>query len=114
MILMKKSMLVFMSCIFCVFAANAGFLSGLKMTVYYPYQVRTVMPMTGPSVVQCNYADPEITVMFSSDGVPTEVMEKGGQRRSSVAGLTEDDRQTVDKERQVGDPMQLRTEVLNL
>ena len=37
-----------------------------------------------------------------------------GQRRSSVAGLTEDDRQTVDKERQVGDPMQLRTEVLNL
>ena len=75
MILMKKSMLVFMSCIFCVFAANAGFLSGLKMTVYYPYQVRTVMPMTGPSVVQCNYADPEITVMFSSDGVPTEVME---------------------------------------
>lgn len=47
------------------------------MTVYYPYQVRTVMPMTGPSVVQCNYADPEITVMFSSDGVPTEVMEKG-------------------------------------
>ena len=77
MILMKKSMLVFMSCIFCVFAANAGFLSGLKMTVYYPYQVRTVMPMTGPSVVQCNYADPEITVMFSSDGVPTEVMEKG-------------------------------------
>ena len=36
------------------------------------------------------------------------------QRRSSVAGLTEDDRQTVDKERQVGDPMQLRTEVLNL
>ena len=77
MILMKKSMLVFMSCIFCVFAANAGFLSGLKMTVYYPYQVRTVMPMTGPSVVQCNYADPEITVMFSSDGVPTEAMEKG-------------------------------------
>ena len=39
---------------------------------------------------------------------------KTGQRRSSVAGLTEDDRQTVDKERQVGDPMQLRTEVLNL
>ena len=39
---------------------------------------------------------------------------KRGQRRSSVAGLTEDDRQTVDKERQVGDPMQLRTEVLNL
>ena len=40
--------------------------------------------------------------------------QKTGQRRSSVAGLTEDDRQTVDKERQVGDPMQLRTEVLNL
>ena len=46
--------------------------------------------------------------------VPPNYREKPGQRRSSVAGLTEDDRQTVDKERQVGDPMQLRTEVLNL
>ena len=43
-----------------------------------------------------------------------KIKDFSGQRRSSVAGLTEDDRQTVDKERQVGDPMQLRTEVLNL
>ena len=51
---------------------------------------------------------PEVVVTAGQNGA------NGGQRRSSVAGLTEDDRQTVDKERQVGDPMQLRTEVLNL
>ena len=51
--------------------------------------------------------------MLHEDGVAAFAI-IWGQRRSSVAGLTEDDRQTVDKERQVGDPMQLRTEVLNL
>ena len=52
--------------------------------------------------------------IYYNQYVYSKAEEMKGQRRSSVAGLTEDDRQTVDKERQVGDPMQLRTELLNL
>ena len=61
---------------------------------------------------------PELISIFQTTKSPERIISElalyWGQRRSSVAGLTEDDRQTVDKERQVGDPMQLRTEVLNL
>ena len=82
-------------------------ISSLEYSHSYPLTYKDVEPVTG-----------DTTCLIISDGAEFLATPQNqrfwGQRRSSVAGLTEDDRQTVDEERQVGDPMQLRTEVLNL
>lgn len=38
-----------------------------KTITYYPYQVRTILPLTGLSITPCNYNDPPVTISFSGD-----------------------------------------------
>ncbi len=96
---MKKIIAVFILIISAVSVVYAGFLPKgfgkcpsspeVGDVIYYPYQVRTVMPITGYDVTPCNYNDECITITFK-DHYPVKLI-KGNNIAEDVRCLGKDD-----------------------